>query len=67
MRPRVLLGSREIEELLDLPLMSKPESVATLDVLAKALSPATHTDANLISLLLWRMVNLRVVFQKWRW
>jgi hypothetical protein len=31
-----LLGHREIEELLDLPLMSNPESVATLDVLTNA-------------------------------
>jgi len=53
-----LLGSREIEELIDLPLMSKPESVATLDVLTKSLSSARFTNANLFSLLLWRMVNL---------
>src|SRR6185369_17073478 len=53
-----LLGRRQIEELIDLPLMSKPESVATLDVLAKALSPASFTDGNLLSLFLWRMVNL---------
>jgi predicted ATPase/signal transduction histidine kinase len=53
-----LLGRRGIEELIDLPLMSKPESVATLDVLCRTLSPAIFTDANLFSLLLWRMVNL---------
>jgi len=53
-----LLGRREIEELIDLPLMSDPESVATLDVLNKTLAPALFTDANLFSLLLWRMVNL---------
>lgn len=53
-----LVGQREIEELIDLPLMSKPESVATLDVLSKTLSPACFTDANLVALILWRMVNL---------
>ena len=50
--------SREIEELIDLPLMSDPESVATLDVLTKVLTPALFTDANLLSLLICRMVNL---------
>ena len=53
-----LLGRREIEELIDLPLMSEPESVATLDVLTKVLTPALFTDANLLSLLICRMVNL---------
>ena len=53
-----LLGRREIEELLDLPLMSDPESVATMDVLTKVLTPALFTDANLLSLLTCRLVNL---------
>ena len=53
-----LLGRREIEDIMDLPIMNKPEIVATLDVMAKVLSPASFTDVNLISLLLWRMVNL---------
>ena len=53
-----LLGGREIEELIDLPLMSKPESLATLEVLTHATSAALFTDGNLYSLILWRMVNL---------
>ncbi len=53
-----LLEDREIEDLTDLPLMSQPESVATLEVLLRALSPAVYTDINLLSLLLWRMINL---------
>jgi predicted ATPase/transcriptional regulator with GAF, ATPase, and Fis domain len=53
-----LLGHREIEELMDLPLMTDPEIVATLDVLTKALDPALFTDANLFSLFICRMVNL---------
>ncbi|MBV8453758.1 MAG: AAA family ATPase, partial [Deltaproteobacteria bacterium] len=53
-----LLGRREIEELIDLPLMSRPEYVGTMDVLTKSISPARFTDANLFYLLLWRMVNL---------
>jgi PAS domain S-box-containing protein len=53
-----LLGGRQIESLIDLPLMSHPEFVASLDVLTKALDPALFTDANLFSLLICRMVNL---------
>src|SRR5215510_5232102 len=53
-----LLGSREIEELIDLPLMSDPISLATLDVLKNVVAPALYTDANLCSLAISRMVNL---------
>ena len=35
-----LLGGREIEELIDLPLMSKPESAAAVEVMDKAMPPA---------------------------
>jgi PAS domain S-box-containing protein len=52
------LGSRTIEELIELPLMSDPVSLATLDVLTKVLPPALHTDANLLSITVCRAVNL---------
>ena len=52
------LGSRAIEELIELPLMTDPASLATLDVLTKVLPPALFTDANLLSLVICRMVNL---------
>ncbi|HYR50903.1 MAG TPA: AAA family ATPase, partial [Candidatus Eisenbacteria bacterium] len=52
------LGSRKIEELIELPLMSDPASLATLDVLTKVLPPALFTDANLLSLAICRAVNL---------
>ena len=52
------LGSRAIEELIELPLMSDPVSLATLDVLTKVLPPALFTDANLLSLVICRAVNL---------
>jgi predicted ATPase len=42
-----LLGSRTIEELIDLPLMDDPASLATADVLSKLVPSASHTDANL--------------------
>jgi PAS domain S-box-containing protein len=53
-----LLGSRAIEELIDLPLMSDPGSLATLDVLTKIGAPAVYTDANLVALVACRAVNL---------
>jgi PAS domain S-box-containing protein len=52
------LGSRAIEELIELPLMSDPASLATLDVLTKVLPPALFTDANFLSLAICRAVNL---------
>jgi PAS domain S-box-containing protein len=52
------LGSRTIEQLIELPLMSDPASLATLDVLTKVLPPALFTDANLLSLAVCRAVNL---------
>jgi PAS domain S-box-containing protein len=52
------LGSRTIESLIELPLMSDPPSLATLDVLAKIVPPAFYTDANLLALITCRAVNL---------
>jgi PAS domain S-box-containing protein len=53
-----LLRGRGIEELIDLPQMSKPEYVTTLAVVAKVMTAALNIDANLHSLLICRMVNL---------
>jgi PAS domain S-box-containing protein len=52
------LGSRAIEHLVDLPMMTDPASLATLDVLTKVLPPALFTDANLFALAICRAVNL---------
>src|SRR5262249_30696023 len=52
------LGSRSIEELIDLPWMDDPDSLAALDVLTEVVTPALFTDENLLSLVLCRMVNL---------
>ena len=52
------LGDRPIEILAELPLMSDPASLATLDVLTKISAPAWYTDANLASLVICRVVNL---------
>ena len=56
-RTWALLGGREIEELIDLPLMSKREYAAAVEVMDKAIPPATFTDRNLFVLILWRIVN----------
>jgi PAS domain S-box-containing protein len=52
------LGHRSIESLIELPLMTDPAAVATMDVLAKIGLPAFYTDANLIGLITCRAVNL---------
>src|SRR5882672_551831 len=52
------LGSRTIEDLIELPSMSNPSSLATLDVLTKLGPPSLQTDANLFSLVICRAVNL---------
>ena len=54
------LGNRPIERLIELPLMTDPASLATLDVLTKVLIPALFTDANLLSLATCTAVNLSV-------
>ena len=56
------LGSRSIEELIDLPLMNDPESRATLDVLTEVVTPALFTDENLLALVICRMVNLSLEY-----
>jgi PAS domain S-box-containing protein len=53
-----LVGSRQIEELVDLPLMTNRDLLDTLDVLAELVTPALFTDENLLSLVICRMVNL---------
>src|ERR1700759_5866238 len=53
-----LTGSRAIEELIELPLMGDPGSLASLDVLTKVAPPAYLTDANLYALVVCRAGNL---------
>ncbi|RDJ99094.1 AAA family ATPase [Paraburkholderia lacunae] len=52
------LAGRTIEELIDLPLMEDPASLATADVLGKLLRPAWFADANLASLTICKAVSL---------
>ena len=52
------IGSRSIEDLVDLPLMTDPEWRATMDVLSAALAPAVLTYLDLLFLIVCRMANL---------
>src|SRR5262249_40782967 len=52
------LGSRALEDLVDLPVMSDPLSLATLNILTKLAIPAFATDNNLGVLVNCRAVNL---------
>ena len=52
------IGGRPIEELFDLPLMSDPIALATLDLLTALMPPAFYTDANLRSLVVLKAVEL---------
>jgi len=52
------LGSRHIEELVDLPQMTNPDLLNELDVLTEVVTPALFFDENLSSLVICRMVNL---------
>src|SRR4029078_5494548 len=53
-----LVGDRQIEELLDLPLMTNPDVLDALDVFTEIVHPAFFYDANLSSLVVCRMVRL---------
>ncbi|WGD50328.1 AAA family ATPase [Bradyrhizobium sp. CB1650] len=52
------LGGRQIEELIDLPLMTNPDVIDAMDVLAEVVTPAKCSNLNLLSLVACRMVNL---------
>src|SRR5262249_22347531 len=56
------IGSRPIEELIDLPLMTNPDVLDALDVLTEVVTPAHFTDENLDSLIICRMVNLSLEY-----
>jgi PAS domain S-box-containing protein len=52
------VGKRQIEELIRLPLMTNPNILDALEVLAEVVTPALFCDENLSSLVICRMVNL---------
>jgi len=52
------LADRQIEDLIDLPLIASAEVLDILDVLTEVVNTALHTDENLSSLVICHMVNL---------
>jgi PAS domain S-box-containing protein len=53
-----LVGSRQVEELVDLPLMNNPEILDVMDVFTEVVTPSLFFDEHLCSLVICRMVNL---------
>jgi predicted ATPase/GAF domain-containing protein len=53
-----LLGDRQIEELVDLPLITNPDVLDVLDVFTEIVTPAMFIDAKLLDLVICRMVSL---------
>src|SRR4029077_13584918 len=53
-----LLGDRQIEDLLDLPLVANPDVLDVLAVLTELVTPAVFFDKNLCALVVCHLVNL---------
>jgi PAS domain S-box-containing protein len=56
------LGSRKVDELLNLPLMTNPDVLHTMDILNEMIVPAHDCDRNLPPLIICRMVNLSLEY-----
>jgi PAS domain S-box-containing protein len=56
------LKTRAIENLIDLPLMTEPGTLATMSVLSKLVPSGNNTDSNLDYLIVARMVNLTLQY-----
>ena len=54
----VLLGDRQIEELMDLPLVEDPEVLDTLDVFTEIVTPSILYDEHFSTLVVCRLVTL---------
>ena len=57
-----LVGDRQIEQLLDMPLMTNPDVLDALDVFTEIVHPAFFYDENLSSLVVCRMVSLSLEY-----
>src|SRR3984957_10566899 len=53
-----LVGTRQVEELVDLPLITNPDLLDVLDVFTEIVTPALYTDEKFLDLVICRMVNL---------
>ena len=54
----VLLGERTVEELIDLPIVTDPEVLDTLDVFTEIVTPSILFDEHLSTLVVCRLVTL---------
>lgn len=61
-RSRTLLGSRTIEELVNLPQMTDPEVLDTVEVFSEAATASYHLDEHLCSLVVCRLVCLSLEY-----
>ena len=52
------LGGRQIEDIVELPLITDPEVLDTLDVFSEAVTPSFFSDEHLSSLVVCRLVSL---------
>jgi predicted ATPase len=52
------VGNRQIEELVDLPLITNPDVLDVLNVLTEVVTPALFTHARFLALVICRMVSL---------
>ena len=57
-RIQALLGNRQIEDLVNAPLITDPEVLDTLHVFSEVVAPAFFFDDNLSALVVCRLVNL---------
>jgi PAS domain S-box-containing protein len=53
-----VVGDRQIEELVDSPLMTDPDALDVLDVFTEVVTPALYTDTRLVALVICRMISL---------
>src|SRR5260370_37970377 len=53
-----LLGDRQIEDIVDRPLVTDPDTLDVLEVLTELITPAVFFDHNLCAVVICRMVNL---------
>jgi PAS domain S-box-containing protein len=54
----LLLGDRQIEDIVDGPLVTDPDTLDVLEVLTELITPAVFFDHNLCAVVICRMVNL---------
>jgi predicted ATPase len=59
---RSLLGERQIEELVDSPLIANPDVLDALEVLTEVVAPALFTDGRLLALVTCRIVRLSLEY-----